>query len=87
MGVDIVNHELFLVCGAIAWAFNPRKKKDENGQEISLNDMEYSNLLISKPAKFSFDLTLRDEMKGESIVAMWEAAEKEDGIQNEPINV
>ncbi|KFZ18300.1 hypothetical protein V501_01292 [Pseudogymnoascus sp. VKM F-4519 (FW-2642)] len=87
MGVDIVNHELFLVCGAIAWAFNLRKKIDENGQEIPLNDMEYSNLLISKPAKFSFDLTLRDEMKGESIVAMWEAAEKEDGIQNEPINV
>lgn len=87
MGVDIVNHELFLVCGAIAWAFNLRKKIDENGQEILLNDMDYSNLLISKPAKFSFDLTLRDETKRESIVAMWEAAEKEDERQNEPINV
>lgn len=86
MGVDIVNHELFLVCGAIAWAFNLRKKTDENGQEILLNDMDYSNLLISKPAKFSFDLTVRDETKRESIVAMWEAAEKEDGRQNEPIN-
>lgn len=59
MEVDIVNHELFLVCGAISWAFNLRKKIDENGQEITLNDMEYSNMLISKPAKFSFDLTLR----------------------------
>lgn len=87
MGVDIVNHELFLVCGAITWAFNLRKKRDENGQEIPLNDMEYSNLLISKPAKFSFDLTSRNEAKRERIVAMWEAAEREDGIQNEPINV
>jgi hypothetical protein len=26
MGVDIVNHELFLVCGALAWAFDMKKK-------------------------------------------------------------
>jgi hypothetical protein len=78
MGVDIVNHELFLVCGAIAWAFNLRKQVDANGQEIQLNDMDYSNLLISKPSKFAFDLTVRDEAKRASIISMWEAAENED---------
>lgn len=87
MGVDIVNHELFLVCGAIAWAFNLRKKTDANGQEVPLNDMEYSNLLISKPANFLFDLTSRDETKRARIVAMWEAAEREDGIHHEHNNV
>jgi hypothetical protein len=32
MGVDIVSHELFLVCGALAWAFNLRQKTGENGE-------------------------------------------------------
>jgi len=75
MGVDIVNHELFLVCGALAWAYNMRKKRDENGRGIELNDEDYSNLLISKPVPFVFDLTVRDELKRKSIVEMWEKAE------------
>jgi hypothetical protein len=83
MGVDIVNHELFQVCGALAWAFNLRKKKDENGREIELKDMDYSNLLISKPGIFSFDLQVRDEAKRQSIVDMWMADEQEGGLMNE----
>jgi hypothetical protein len=82
MGVDIVNHELFLVCGAIAWAFNLRKKVDENGREIELKDMEYSNLLISKPDIFAFELSVRDEAKKQKVVAMWEEVEKE-GLMSE----
>jgi hypothetical protein len=74
MGVDIVNHELFLVCGALAWAYNLKKKIGEDGREIVPKDLEYSSLLIAKPDWFEFDLTARDEKKREKIVAMWEEA-------------
>lgn len=86
MGVDIVNHELFLVCGALAWAYN-LKKTDSNGQEVQLNDMDYSNLLISKPSVFALDLTVRNEAKKEKITSMWETAEREDEVITEKVNV
>lgn len=85
MGVDIANHELYLVCGAIAWAFNLRKKVDANGQEIEVPDMQYSNLLISKPDIFHFELTIRDETKREAVIDMWSIAEGEEGFLGEKV--
>ena len=80
MGVDIVNHELFLVCGALAWAYNLKKKIGEDGREMVPGDMEYSSLLIAKPDWFEFDLSVRDEKRREKIVEMWEDAAMEEGI-------
>jgi hypothetical protein len=80
MGVDIVRHELFLVCGALAWAYNLKKKIDVDGREIQIPDMEYSSLLISKPDWHEFDLIVRSEKRREKIVAMWEDAAMEGGI-------
>lgn len=79
MGVDIVNHELFLVCGALAWAYNLKKKIGEDGREIVPKDLEYSSLLIAKPDWFEFDLSVRDEKKREKIVEMWEEAAMVEG--------
>jgi hypothetical protein len=72
MGVDIVNHELFLVCGAFAWAFDLKKKIGEDGKELEVKDLEYSSLLIAKPDWFPFQLTVRSEKKKHIIVNMWE---------------
>lgn len=72
MGVDIVNHELFLVCGALAWGFNFKKKIGKDGQEIAVKDLEYSSLLIAKPDWFHFDLAVRSEKKKHMIVDMWD---------------
>lgn len=83
MGVDIVNHELFQVCGAIAWAFNLSRKKDEHGRELELKDLDYSNLLISKPTIFAFDMTVRTEARKQTILDMWEVAEREEGLMSE----
>ena len=80
MGVDIVSHELFLVCGALVWAYNLKKKIGEDGREIQIPDMEYSSLLISKPDWHEFDLIVRSEKRREKIVAMWENAAMEEGI-------
>jgi cytochrome P450 len=80
MGVDIVSHELFLVCGALAWAYNLKKKIGEDEREIQVPDMEYSSLLISKPDWHEFDLSVRSEKRREKIVGMWEAAAMEEGM-------
>jgi len=80
MGVDIVSHELFLVCGALAWAFNLKKKIGEDGREVVPNDLEYSSLLIAKPDWFEFDLTMRDEKKQQKVVELWEEAAMVEGI-------
>lgn len=80
MGVDIVSHELFLVCGALAWAYNLKKKIGEDGREIEPKDLEYSSLLIAKPDWFEFDLSVRDEKRKECIVGMWEEAAMQEGI-------
>ena len=72
MGVDIVNHELFLVCGALAWAFDLKKKIGEDGKEMEVKDLEYSSLLIAKPDWFSFQLTVRSEKRKRMVVDMWD---------------
>lgn len=78
MGVDIVNHELLLVCGALAWAYNLKKKIGEDGKEVEVKDLEYCSLLISKPDWFPFDLTVRSEEKKHMIVNMWDAEVKKE---------
>lgn len=83
MGVDIVNHELFLVCGALAWAFTMKKRYDHNGQEIEVKDMEYSSLLIAKPAWFDFEMTARNEGKRQKVMEMWEEVEITEGLVSE----
>jgi len=79
MGVDIVNHELLLVCGALAWAFDMRKKIDQDGREVEVKDLEYCNLLIAKPDWFQFELTTRHELKSQKILEMWEELQIEEG--------
>ena len=81
MGVDIVNHELLLVCGALAWAYNFKKKIGEDGREIVPKDLEYSSLLIAKPDWFEFDLSVRNEKKREKIVELWEEAAMFEGSE------
>ena len=72
MGVDIVNHELFLVSGALAWAFDFKNKIGEDGNEIEVKDLEYSSLLIAKPDWFPFEMTVRSEKKKRMVVDMWD---------------
>ncbi|KAH8678862.1 cytochrome P450 [Tricladium varicosporioides] len=60
-GVEIVDQELFLVMAGLAWAFDIRKKKDPAGNEMVPDDLKYTSLLIAKPVKFDFDLTVRSE--------------------------
>lgn len=68
MGVDIVEQELFLVMGGLAWAFDIRGTKEEvrkgNGAE------RFSSLLIAMPDKIGFAM-VPVEGRGEEVERMW----------------
>jgi hypothetical protein len=55
-GVDIVEQELFLVMGGLAWAFDIRKKRNKFGYEVPVPTDKYTSLLIAKPEKFQFGM-------------------------------
>ncbi|PBP18533.1 cytochrome P450 [Diplocarpon rosae] len=70
-GVDIVEQELFLVMGGLAWAFDISKKKDKEGREVEVPKDRYTSLLIAKPEHFEFECRLvRDEM-GPGLEKAW----------------
>ncbi|TLS30281.1 hypothetical protein PpBr36_02187 [Pyricularia pennisetigena] len=59
-GIPIVDQDLFLSMGGLAWAFDIRKKLDTRGNEIPVHWNTYSSLLIAKPIKFEFDCVPRE---------------------------
>ncbi|KUJ23227.1 cytochrome P450 [Mollisia scopiformis] len=67
MGMDLVEDELLVGIGGMAWACNIRKKRDENGREIPVSATDYSSLLISRPKQMDFDLTPRDTKRGQLV--------------------
>lgn len=79
-GVPIVEQDLFLTMGGLAWAFNIRKRRDENGMEIPIHWNDYTPLLIAKPVKFLFDVTPRAEDKEALLKAMFEGAREDEEV-------
>lgn len=79
-GIPIVEQDLFLTMGGMAWAFDIRKRRDPaTGEEIPVHWNSFTPLLIAKPVKFAFDAVPRGgEPKLEMLRAMWEAAKEED---------
>lgn len=59
-GLPIVEQDLFLTMGGMAWALDIRKKRDSNGNEVPVHWDDYTPLLIAKPVKFAFDAVVRD---------------------------
>ncbi|RYP13438.1 hypothetical protein DL765_006900 [Monosporascus sp. GIB2] len=78
-GVPIVDQDLFLVMGGLAWAFDIRKKRRPDGTEVPVHWNDYTPLLIAKPKPFEFDVEVRDDRKRDILQRMWEDAKWEDG--------
>lgn len=77
MGMDLVEDELLVGIGGMAWACHIRKKRDNNGREIPIKADDYSSLLISRPKQMVFDLTPRNIERGELVKLNYEEALKE----------
>ncbi|ELQ34997.1 hypothetical protein MCOR02_011769 [Pyricularia oryzae] len=80
-GIPIVDQDLFLSMGGLAWAFDIRKKLDTQGNEIPVHWNSYSSLLIAKPVKFEFDCVPR-EGKGRVIDLMASSAREMEEEEN-----
>ncbi|KAK3940226.1 cytochrome P450 [Diplogelasinospora grovesii] len=77
-GIPVVEQDLFLTMGGMAWAFNITKKRDAAGLEVPVHWNDYTPLLIAKPTRFLFDACPRSEDKMARMHAMFEAAKEED---------
>lgn len=82
-GVPIVDQDLFLSMGGLAWAFDIRQKLGYDGKPIPVHWNSYSSLLIAKPLRFDFDCVLR-EGKGPILDRMASAARE---MEEEEIRV
>lgn len=79
-GIPIVEQDLFLTMGGMAWAFDIRKRRDaETGEEIPVHWNSFTPLLIAKPVKFLFEAVPRGgDSKLKTLRTMWEASKEED---------
>lgn len=70
--MGIVEQELFLTMGGLAWAFDIGKKKDDLGREIPVPLAKYTSLLIAKPERFEFELTPVSEERLRGVMEDWD---------------
>lgn len=69
-GLPIVEQDLFLTMGGMAWALDIRKKRRADGSEVAVHWDDYTPLLIAKPVRFEFDAVVRDAAKMTAVVEM-----------------
>ncbi|KAK7908855.1 hypothetical protein PG985_016158 [Apiospora marii] len=77
-GVPIVEMDLFLAMGGMAWAFRIQKKRNPDGTEVPVHWNDFTPLLIAKPAPFEFDLVARSEATARVLGGMWESGKGDD---------
>ncbi|KAK3985246.1 putative cytochrome P450 E-class, group I [Cladorrhinum sp. PSN332] len=83
-GVPIVEQDLLLTIGGMAWAFNIQKKTDPlTGEEIPVHWNSYTSLLIAKPCRFDFDAVPRNEGRMAEMRAMFDSAREVEQDQND----
>lgn len=78
-GVPIVEQDLFLSMGGMAWAFSIQKRRDaKTDVDIPVHWNSFTALLIAKPVKFEFDAVVRGEGRKATLRAMYDAAKEDD---------
>lgn len=84
-GIPVVEQDLFLTMGGMAWAFDIRKRRDPlTGAELPVHWNDYTPLLIAKPTRFPFDALPRSRDKVARMREMFEAAREQGGAGTQP---
>lgn len=78
MGMEIVDVEMVIGIGALAWACDISKKKDANGVEIPVHWNNFTDLLITRPEPFVFDIKPRNEKRAAQIEEYYQEAVRND---------
>ncbi|KAI1434383.1 cytochrome P450 2C3 [Xylaria sp. CBS 124048] len=78
-GIPLVEQDLYLAMGGMAWAFDIRKKKKlvQKGsrteiEEVPVHWNDFTPLLIAKPQPFEFEAVVRSEERRGILRRMWE---------------
>ncbi|KAI1350532.1 cytochrome P450 [Xylaria sp. FL0043] len=78
-GIPLVEQDLYLAMGGMAWAFDIRKKKRLDGSEVPVHWNDFTPLLIAKPMPFEFDAVVRGgEERRVLLRQMWEEGKGEE---------
>jgi hypothetical protein len=79
LGQTLTQDELVVACGALAWAFNLKAKKDPvTGTELPVPLDKSNTLLIIKPNPFQMVFDPRSEQRREEALRIWAAEEAKD---------
>jgi cytochrome P450 len=85
-GVPIVDQDLFLAMGGLAWAFDLCKKRRADGSEVDVHWNDFTPLLIAKPAPFEFEAFTRSPQIARRVEAMWESGKGADDDEAERLS-
>lgn len=79
LGQTLTEDELVVACGALAWCFNLKPKKDPATGQILPVPLDKSNsLLIIKPDPFQMAFEPRSEARKQEALRLWRASEAKD---------
>lgn len=85
-GVPIVEQDLFLAMGGLAWAFDLCKKRRADGSVVDVHWNDFTPLLIAKPAPFEFEAFTRSPQIARRVDAMWESGKGADDDEAERLS-
>ncbi|KAB5584739.1 cytochrome P450 [Coniochaeta sp. 2T2.1] len=79
LGQTLTHDELIVACGALAWAFNLKAKKDPvSGKDLPVPLNKSNSLLIIKPDPFQMAFEPRSEDRRQEALRIWAAEDKKD---------
>lgn len=83
MGMEVVDTEMVVGCGVLAWATNISKKKDTKlGIDVPVHWNSFTDLLITRPEPFVFNIEARNEKRAAQIEELYkEAAELDPSLR------
>jgi hypothetical protein len=77
--MSLTQDELIVACGALAWAYNLKRKVDPvTGLEIEVPTDKCNSLLIVKPDPFEMAFEPRSEARKADVIREWKLSEAKD---------
>ena len=67
-GQEVAEAELLVACAAIAWAFKLEKKRLSSGEEVPINDYNFTSTLITTAKPFEMEFVVRSDKHAQLIL-------------------
>jgi Cytochrome P450 len=74
-GQEVAEAELLVACAALAWAFKLEKKRLPSGQEVPINDYDFTSTLITTTKPFEMEFVVRSEKHAQAILHRFQQGE------------